>query len=220
MRLIRVRVRRLRRRGPTSLQGHYRAYRPDLRREFGGVCAYCGLPDAHLSPRRFHVDHYRPKGGPSAFPALTHEYKNLFWACEVCNLAKSTYWPRNTGEARVVNPCDDSMAAHLRLTGSAQQPRIEGRSLRGAFTAELLAMTSRRADDNRAEYVLHAQALEDRRVALVARLRRARARPDLVKPLREQLRLVEAQIRRYAGADLDPLPMTRRSRRGRASPRG
>lgn len=55
-------------------------------------CVYCTINiKAFGGIRNFHVEHYRPKA-KDKFPELEHEYRNLFFACSICNTFKSDEW--------------------------------------------------------------------------------------------------------------------------------
>ena len=42
---------------------HYRAYKPELRIDFGECCGYCDTPDYVLGGvRAFQIDHFAPNG--------------------------------------------------------------------------------------------------------------------------------------------------------------
>lgn len=68
------------------------AYRSDLKRVFGGFCAYC----EELTEGE--VDHFRPK---SRFPELAYRWSNWLFSCKSCNGYKLNKWP----EAGYVDPC-------------------------------------------------------------------------------------------------------------------
>jgi len=76
-------------RAPTK--GTYSQWKPQLAHEGGSRCVYCCIPESKFGGiRNFHVEHYKPK---SIFPLLTNEYRNLFYACGICNIFKSDDWP-------------------------------------------------------------------------------------------------------------------------------
>ena len=69
-------------------KGHYRDYFEDLKKDFGGKCAYCNLSyDSITTP--FEVDHFIPKKTfQDVKPHLLTDYTNLVFSCKKCNLAK------------------------------------------------------------------------------------------------------------------------------------
>ena len=100
----------------------YRRYKPFLQIEFGRQCVYCRLPDGTKGADVFCVDHYRPK---SRFPKLECIYANLFYACPACNRRKGAFWPAEEELLRgmfIPNPCDHSMAEHLKYEGARVEP--------------------------------------------------------------------------------------------------
>ncbi len=71
--------------------GMYSDWKPDLSVEGYHQCVYCFIGEPHFGGiRNFHVEHYRPK---KKFVDLTNDYKNLFYACSICNTFKSEDWP-------------------------------------------------------------------------------------------------------------------------------
>lgn len=69
-------------------RSHYRDYKEDLIRDFGGRCAYCNLRRDSITTF-FEIDHFIPK---KVFEGkrddLLTDYNNLVLACKKCNLAK------------------------------------------------------------------------------------------------------------------------------------
>lgn len=49
-----------------------------LNEDQGGLCAYC---ECKLAPTEGHIDHIKPKGGPSARPDLCFSYTNYAHSC-------------------------------------------------------------------------------------------------------------------------------------------
>lgn len=113
----------------------YKRYKSFLREEFSGICVYCRTPDVFLSPMQYGVDHYLPK---SKYPEIASKYENLFYACNECNLLKGDFDPGeyDSEQLFIPNPCDHSMAAHLRLNF----PDVVHRSRHGDFTIRLLRL--------------------------------------------------------------------------------
>lgn len=100
---------------PKRVFKNYRVYKPILRVEFQRVCVYCREPDTLARAQVFGVDHYKPK---SEFPQLKSDYTNLFYCCNICNTYKDDYWPASPKAHRILNPCDDALAKHVRLDAS------------------------------------------------------------------------------------------------------
>jgi hypothetical protein len=75
----------------------YRDWKSDLANEGMHQCVYCAIHERALGGFwNFHVEHYRPK---SKFPNLTNQYRNLFYACAICNTFKSNDWPSEPDDA-------------------------------------------------------------------------------------------------------------------------
>lgn len=73
------------------LSGTYSDWKPNLSVEGYHQCVYCFIGEPHFGGiRNFHVEHFRPK---KKFEELTNDYKNLFYACSICNTFKSEDWP-------------------------------------------------------------------------------------------------------------------------------
>lgn len=104
----------IRRTGRPPRFRNYQDFKSYLRADFGHRCAYCTIPEARWgSERNFVVEHFRPK---SKFPKLRVAYRNLYYACNVCNEAKGDRWPdprlRRRG-FRFFDACKDERAAHF-----------------------------------------------------------------------------------------------------------
>lgn len=78
--------------GSRPADSHWRRFYDDLKRVFGGLCAYCE------EITKGEVDHFRPK---SQFPDLVYCWSNWLFACHECNHAKSSSWPAGG----YVDPC-------------------------------------------------------------------------------------------------------------------
>ncbi len=91
------------------------SYRPFVRQDFAGCCAYCLLHELLAAgPSNFELDHFRPK---SRFPDLAEDYFNLYYSCHVCNQYKGATWP----SAELLNRgfgyldfCQESFSEHFR----------------------------------------------------------------------------------------------------------
>ena len=114
----------------------YGTYKKYLQYEFTRTCVYCREPDTATRNIVFQVDHYRPKS-VSAFAKLVCDYQNLFYCCGACNSRKNDYWPVDEVVGpHIINPCDYSMAAHLRY--DAKSFEIEAKSPHSKWMIELL----------------------------------------------------------------------------------
>ena len=84
--------------GNRPSDSHWRAFLPDLRIPFRGLCGYCE------AIARGEVDHFQPK---SRYPELVYSWSNWIFACHDCNNAKWERWPPRG----YVNPCAKSRPA-------------------------------------------------------------------------------------------------------------
>lgn len=89
---------------PPDVSGGYAAFRPYVRADFRKCCAYCCLHEFWAGGAgNFELDHYRPV---SRFPHLIKDFNNLRYACHLCNLTKSDYWPSEEAEAAGISIVD------------------------------------------------------------------------------------------------------------------
>jgi len=59
-------------------------------------CVYCSISEATFGgSRNFHVEHFRPK---SRFAHLENDFRNLFYACAICNTFKGNDWHEPGGD--------------------------------------------------------------------------------------------------------------------------
>jgi len=193
----------------------YHRYKPYLRREFGGQCVYCRLPDALKEEAIFHVDHFRPK---ARFPELVADYENLLYACPACNRRKGDYWPTEEDLAagrQVANTCDVVMSKHLKYVGA----EVRGLSRRGRFTVAHLCLNDERSMEYRRFYmgILEAARAKVREVrALLGRQKQSRGKPSSaastrLERTRAALRRAEAYVARLES-------LTREQPSGRGAP--
>lgn len=126
----------------------YRSYKRFLQAEFSRLCVYCRQLDSTSPNLNFGVDHYRPKSIPR-FNSLLCDYQNLYYCCGQCNSRKNNDWPLDEKAGPyVVNPCEHSMAEHLRFDASTG--KIEPRTSFGRHTEFLLQLN----DDASVQYRL------------------------------------------------------------------
>lgn len=100
---------------PTGLK--YPAYRKYLRHDFYYSCAYCTIMESEATAARMTIDHYRPV---ASHPALTDEYGNLLWACDICNTRKGDRFPPSEAYAdghRFFRPDEDIRSEHFQEDG-------------------------------------------------------------------------------------------------------
>ncbi|HEX7184116.1 MAG TPA: HNH endonuclease [Thermoanaerobaculia bacterium] len=113
----------------------YRSYKPYLQREFRRKCVYCRISDGLKGDEGFGVDHYLPK---SRFPDLVTAWRNLFYACNVCNTWKGE--SVSTPDRFLPNPCEHRMSDHLQYSGAG----VETYTPHGEWLTELLRLGERR----------------------------------------------------------------------------
>ena len=115
-------------------QKKYQNYKPYLRRDFLYRCAYCQIHEAHYGGlRNFHVDHFRPK---KKFPRLALAYKNLYYACGLCNTLKGDAWPsekESIAGFRFVDPCTED-AYQIHFAVNEKDGSLSGRTEAGRYT--------------------------------------------------------------------------------------
>lgn len=114
-----------RRHCPAPLERGWAAYRDCLRWDFGFTCAFCllhdndlygGLPGEGLGGST--VEH---RAARSADPSSESAYENCFYACRLCNRARS-FLPISTAEARLLDPTSDRWGTHFNLAGDQLSP--------------------------------------------------------------------------------------------------
>src|SRR5262245_5407599 len=101
----------------------YTDYRQHLRRDFFYICAYCTMSEAESHGISFAIDHYEPR---NARADLEHEYTNLMYACEVCNVMKGDRCPPPEARAqghRFFRPDQDDYDEHFQVSGIRLEPK-------------------------------------------------------------------------------------------------
>lgn len=103
---------------------NYRAYKPELRKDFDRRCGYCNTADEYYGGTRgFQIDHFAPK---SIFREMEADYGNLVYSCPFCNRAKSNKWigdkaqPSHDGQTGFVDPCDPEFDNHVQRDGQGK----------------------------------------------------------------------------------------------------
>jgi HNH endonuclease len=112
----------------------YSDYRQYLRSDFYYSCAYCTISECEAGAIRFVIDHYEPR---NARPDLLHDYLNLMYSCNTCNVRKSDRCPPREARAegyRFFRPDHDSHQEHFRQSGI----RLEGKTNVGEFSIDAL----------------------------------------------------------------------------------
>lgn len=76
-------------------QVKYSDYKPFLKKDFCGRCAYCNLSDKSITTP-FEVDHFIPRAVFKDHRMdLDTNYNNLVYSCKKCNIAKSCQFSGN-----------------------------------------------------------------------------------------------------------------------------
>lgn len=89
--------------------------------EQGYICCYCGI---HISRRRCHIEHYRPK---SKYTHLTFDYSNLISSCQGEDEQRPTK-PVHCGHKKggwfdedlMISPLDPNCSKYFRYTGAGE----------------------------------------------------------------------------------------------------
>lgn len=117
---------------PADLQ--YGGYRQYLRYDFFHSCAYCTMSESEAQAIRFTIDHYEPR---NSRPDLRHEYSNLMYSCDECNIRKGDRCPPLSARLdgyRFFRPDEDIYEEHFRNTGI----RLESKSNLGNYSIQTL----------------------------------------------------------------------------------
>lgn len=131
--------------GPFSDPGNYK---PALRDLFQHRCAYCRTPDSRANGLEgMTVDHFLPI---TRRPDLRVAWRNLYYACVVCNSHYKKDRPTLAEEAkgeRFVDPCKLDPDNHFRLrrATSGRSFVVIARTKPGRFTVRTLCFNERTA---------------------------------------------------------------------------
>lgn len=81
-----------------------------LRAMFDGNCAYCESKFDHVA--HGHIEHFWPK---SVYPERTFDWKNLLWACPICNSDHKgdTFPLADDGTPLLIDPTAEEPSEHL-----------------------------------------------------------------------------------------------------------
>jgi len=113
---------------------NFTEYRQYLRHDFFYSCGYCTISEAEAKALRFTIDHYEPR---SARPDLEHEYSNLMYSCDQCNMLKGDRCPplgARSNDYRFFRPDQDVYQEHFKKNGI----RLESKSNVGYYSIEAL----------------------------------------------------------------------------------
>lgn len=101
----------------------YPEYREYLRHDFFYSCAYCTMSEAEALGIRMTIDHYEPR---RARPDLEHDYYNLMYACDECNIRKGDRCPPAGARVdgfRFFRPDQDVRRQHFERTDLRLEPK-------------------------------------------------------------------------------------------------
>ncbi|MFO2234298.1 TIGR02646 family protein [Pseudomonas aeruginosa] len=150
------------RRTPDVLRKHRGRLVEDLLQVFGPFCCYC---ESYAHTGHGVIERFRPRTGTRAeghYRHLQNDWRNLYWACPVCNRYKSNRFPL-LGDAcpdmpylytvekelpALLDPCRDDPDEHLRFDVSG---KVIPLSARGESTIELLDLNRRQLLQTRRE---------------------------------------------------------------------
>lgn len=136
---------------PIKTRKGYRWFREEVREDFNGYCAYCGVHEDQWPHREklYQQDHFRPR---KVFPddEYVNGFYNLCWCCTVCNRvdAKGDKWPSPEEEALgkgFVDLCEDDWEMHYEI-----QPNgvLKPLTMKADYTIETIGL-------NGQDYVEH-----------------------------------------------------------------
>lgn len=180
-------------RSAPAAKGHYRAYKAELRIDFGECCGYCNSPDYVLGGvRSFQIDHFAPK---STFPARTTTYTNLIYSCAFCNRAKWDTWigddpdVPNNGTDGFEDPCSAAYEKHL---DRADDGRFIGLSPVGTFMIHELKLNLLRH-----QHIWQSQAFKKLRARLRLLKEDPRLKSDKKLLLLEEIEKLTEEYERF-----------------------
>lgn len=122
---------------PSNKSG-YRKYRPFVRNDFLGQCAYCLMTELLAGgAENFELDHFRPK---AQFPELVNDFHNIYYSCHPCNHTKLDTWPSPELTAlgySFVDLCSDDFDKHFEALENGEWQGITGA---GRYTIDALRL--------------------------------------------------------------------------------
>lgn len=188
----------------------YQGYLQYVRTEFRFRCAYCSTHEHQLRLKgAFHLDHFRPA---SLFPQLKASYRNLYYACVDCNLAKRNCWPSDTEEAldyTFIDPCVESLTGrHAKLvTAKDGRGRLLPKTRPGMYTIQRIRLNRYLLVDKRKREIEErlALALNFTQIArqfgrvqeVAARISSLVPREDAIR-LQQEMRAAEEEVEQLA----------------------
>lgn len=143
-----------------------RKYRSDLADDlikvFGPICCYC---ESYAHRGSGAIERFRPKTGVRGEPHYAHlqaDWRNLYWACPVCNRYKSKRFPQmghscpdspyletvTVERPGLIDPCSDEPDLHLKFESNGIVLPL---SDRGKITIDLLDLNRRQLVQTRRE---------------------------------------------------------------------
>ena len=131
---------------------------------FGPICCYC---ESYAHPGSGVVEHHRPRigvQGENPYRHLHLDWRNLYWACPVCDRYKGNRFPQMGStlperpyletvefeEPGLLDPCRDNPDDHLEFDETGQ---VSALSVRGDITIKLLDLNRRQLIQTRFEQV-------------------------------------------------------------------
>jgi hypothetical protein len=118
--------------------GSYLTFRPYVRDDFRGTCAYCLLLELFAGGQEnFELDHFRPR---HLFESLLNDFYNIYWACHPCNHIKRGAWPSEELQKQgysFVDFCAADFSDHFREDADGGWIPL---SQSGAYTADRLRL--------------------------------------------------------------------------------
>lgn len=84
----------------------YHDYKPFLKVDFVGRCAYCNMNDEWLLPLPYQIDHFIPRVAfeKAGRKDLDTDYKNLMYSCPICNRLKGGVFSGDVPATEIKNP--------------------------------------------------------------------------------------------------------------------
>ena len=133
---------------PEAASGRYgyRAYRSCLRWEFGFTCSFCLLHEADWgidgteSLGLMTIEHLVPVSVRSEY---VNEYRNCFYACRLCNVARSNKPSVSFDGSQLLDPCRHGWADHFYTTDDGRLLPREG-DLNALYTSSTYDLNDER----------------------------------------------------------------------------
>ncbi len=136
----------------------------DLGQVFGPLCCYC---ESYANPESGVIEHHRPRRGVRGENPYHHfhlDWRNLYWACPVCNRYKGNRFPQMGStmperpyletvefeEPGLLDPCRDNPDDHLEFD---EHGHVIALSDRGDITIKLLDLNRRQLIQTRYDQV-------------------------------------------------------------------